>query len=338
MITLVVGLSALAACGSDDESTAPAASALTSAPAPSASAAAFPVSIEHAYGTTVVEEQPLRVVALGYQDVDSVLAFGVTPVAARYWFGDKAEVVYPWARDEVDPTAAVQVLDMPDGISIEKVAALDPDLIVGVYSDIDATSYPLLSQIAPTIAKAKDTIDYGTPWQVQAQMTGAALGKADEARALVADLEERFDGIAAAHPEWQGKEAVVTSYGSDGTLGTFASQDARARFFGDLGFTTPKAIDDEVSGGSFYVPLSKERADLLDVDLVVWDQLSYLEGGRTTVQEDPVIARLDVMKDGRAVYTDAFEDAFAFNSVLSLPFVLDEVVPLLEAALPAEVS
>jgi len=337
-MTLLLGLSALTACGSQDERAAPAAPGPASAPAPTASAAAFPVSIEHAYGTTVVEEQPVRVVALGYQDVDSVLALGVTPVAARYWFGDKTDVVYPWAQGRVDPAADVQVLDMPDGISIEKVAALDPDLIVGVYSDIDATTYPLLSQIAPTIAKAKDTIDYGTPWQVQTQMTGTALGKAEEARVLVADLEARFDDVAAAHPEWQGKEAVVLSYGSDGTLGTFASQDARARFFGELGFTTPRAIDAEVSGGSFYVPLSKERADLLDVDLVVWDQLSYLDGGRTTVQEDPVIARLDVMKDRRAVYTDAFEDAFAFNSVLSLPFVLDEVVPLLEAALPAEVS
>ena len=39
--------------------------------------AAFPVEIEHAYGTTMIEEQPERVVTLFDSNSDAVLALGV---------------------------------------------------------------------------------------------------------------------------------------------------------------------------------------------------------------------------------------------------------------------
>ena len=43
---------------------------------------AFPVTIEHAYGETTVEQEPERVVALGWSDPDVVLSLGVVPVGA----------------------------------------------------------------------------------------------------------------------------------------------------------------------------------------------------------------------------------------------------------------
>lgn len=76
-------------------------------------------------------------------------------------------------------------------------------------------------------------------------------------------------------------------------------------------------------------------ADLgvLDTDLLVWDQLSYLPGGRATIEGHPVLGQLDAMRDGRALFLpEDLEYAFAFNSLLSLPYFLDGVVPMIEAA------
>jgi iron complex transport system substrate-binding protein len=54
---------------------------------------------------------------------------------------------------------------MPSDINFERIAALEPDLILGVYSGMTARDYELLPQIAPTVAQTDRYIDYGTPWQ-----------------------------------------------------------------------------------------------------------------------------------------------------------------------------
>ena len=83
-------LALTAACGSSSDA------AQTAAPA--ADSSVFPVSVEHKYGSTTVEQEPLRVVSVGYTDQDAVLAFGVTPVGIRDWYGDQPDATWPWAR------------------------------------------------------------------------------------------------------------------------------------------------------------------------------------------------------------------------------------------------
>lgn len=291
----------------------------------------FAVTIDHKFGTTEITEEPGRVLSLGYQEHDPILALGVTPIAVRYWFGDESDVIFPWAQDEAGG-AEPEILNMPDRINFEKIAALKPDLILGVYSGMTARDYELLSQIAPTVAQTDEHIDYGTPWQEHTLAVGKVLGREDRARELVADLEARFDQVRAAHPEWNGRSAIVATYGEDGKFSAFASEDPRSRFFTSLGFKVPAEID-QLAGDQFYTEISAERVSLLDADLLLWDQLSYLPGGRATVEANPLVGRLDAMQDGRAVFLpEDLEYAFAFNTVLSLPFLLDGVVAMVEAA------
>ncbi|MGH3475788.1 MAG: iron-siderophore ABC transporter substrate-binding protein [Pseudonocardiaceae bacterium] len=294
-------------------------------------AGSFAVTIEHKFGTTEITEEPERVVSVGYQEHDPILALGITPIAVRYWFGDESDVIFPWAEDEAGG-ADPEILNMPDGIDFEKIAALQPDLILGVYSGMTARDFELLSQIAPTVAQNDKYIDFGTPWQEHTLTVGKALRREDRARELVADLEARFNEVRAAHPEWEGRSAVVATYGEDGKFSAFASEDPRARFFTSLGFTVPAEID-QLAGDQFYTEISAERAGLLDADLLVWDQLSYLPGGRATVEANPLVQRLNAMQDGRALFLpEDLEYAFAFNTVLSLAFLLDGIVPMVEAA------
>ena len=132
LVVGVVAAMALAACGSDSKSSSTTAAAATTAGAPSAAPAgstpeaAFPVTITHKYGDTVVPEQPTKVLSVGFSDQDAILALGVQPIAIRNWYGDQPYAVWPWAQAALgDATPTVL---SADAINYEQIAALQPDL------------------------------------------------------------------------------------------------------------------------------------------------------------------------------------------------------------------
>jgi len=290
----------------------------------------FPAEIEHKFGTTVVADRPERVVSIGYNEHDVVLAFGIEPVAVRYWYGAEDDVTQVWT-DDLLSDGEPEVLNMPE-LNFEAIAALEPDLIVGTYSGIDQGDYDRLAAIAPTVAQSGEHVDYGMPWQEVTRTIGAALGEPDRAEEMIAELEGRFAAARDAHPEWDGRSLVVAVYGDGSELGFFASPDPRSRFFTQLGFATDPQLD-EIAGDQFYGSLSPERVAALDQDLIVWDQISFTEGGRATLEADPLVATLDAMRDGRTiVLEDDVELAFGWNTILSIPYALDAIVPMLEDA------
>jgi iron-siderophore transport system substrate-binding protein len=337
----------IGACGGDDTAddaaptTTPVAAA-SSAPAATGVVAAgasvpieegaYPVTIEHHLGTTTVDAEPQRVVTLGLNDQDFVLAFGVQPVAAAYWNGAEEDVTQVWTDAAV--TAEPAVLDMPDGLNIEAVAATQPDLIIAMFLDVDATRYAQLSAIAPTIVRSADYADYGVPWQDTTRVVGAALGRPQRAAQLVEAVEAKFNAAAAAHPEWAGTTFSLLDYYAD-QIGVYRSDEPRPAFFRALGFEVPAAVD-ELAGADTWGQVSLEAAEAFDLDLVIWrvgspEQVAEIEA-------EPVISSLDVMQRGDVVWMDLSTDAgyaFGWNTVLSLPFALDGIVPVLEELIPA---
>ena len=60
---------------------------------------------------------------------------------------------------------------------------------------------------------------------------------------------------------------------------------------------------------------------------------------RETLTNDPLYERLDALKEGRDIFLEVDEPlagALSFGTVLSLPYLLDELTPLLEAALDGD--
>lgn len=61
--------------------------------------------------------------------------------------------------------------------------------------------------------------------------------------------------------------------------------------------------------------------------------MAFTEGGRATIEADPIVQKLDASREGRMVFIDGeLDDALQFNTVLSLPFLLDKLVPRLATA------
>jgi iron complex transport system substrate-binding protein len=327
LVLAVALLLGAAACGSDGG-----ASESSSTTEASSTGSAFPVTIEHKYGETVVEAKPGRVVSVGYQDQDPLLALGVVPVGIRDWFGDQPYAVWPWAQELLDG-AEPEVLPAAE-INFEQVAALQPDLIVGVSSGMTQTEYDRLSQIAPTIMQTADQPDYQETWQTQTRLIGAAVGESEKAEALIAEVEGRFEEEATAHPEFAGKEGTVSYVFEDGTIGAYAPGDARSRIITDLGFVIPQVVID-AAGDQFYSQFSLEEIDKLDHDLLLW--ISYEDAAVAAIKASPLRQQLEVVSEGGEIFMTEMEaGASSFSSVLSLPYLLDTLVPKLAVAVDGD--
>lgn len=321
-------LSLLAACGSEDDD----GNGTTAAPGGDD---AFPVTVEHAFGETTVPDEPRRVVTVGYTEQDTLLALGVVPVGVTEWYGEQPFAVWPWAQDELGD-AEPEVLDASDGINVEAVAALEPDLIVSTNAGLDEETYEALSGIAPTIAHSGDHDAYFEPWDVQVELIGTALGQRDEALALIGDLQDRFARVAAAHPEFAGTAAVFLQNAVyDGAF--IAYQDGLSTdFLTDLGFVVPESIGQFAADGQAYIPL--EQAGVLnDAEVLVWG--TETPADRPALEAQAVYRALEPVRGGHLAFTDeVLAGAIYFTSPLSLPYVLDELVPRLEAAVAGDPS
>lgn len=283
----------------------------------------FPVTIEHKYGSVTIQEEPQRIVSVGFTEQDILLALGITPAAVRETSATSRQpmAVWPWGQKTLD-NAEFEVLAAGE-LDIEAVAAVNPDLIIGLFSGISQEEYDLLSQIAPVLAQPGEYPEYGTPWQEMTRLVGRAAGRQAKAEELVNAVENQIRRIRESHPEFHGKKIAV-AFIYQNQPGVYASWDVRGALLEKLGFEVPE-IYDELAGDSFYASFSEERADLLnEADVLIW----YSDDAR----ELPLRESLTASAEGRELFIgETPKMAFFFSSVLSLPYLLD----LLEEGLAA---
>ncbi|MFH9396414.1 iron-siderophore ABC transporter substrate-binding protein [Streptomyces sp. NPDC017556] len=311
---LLVGLSA---CGSSDGSDGSASSA-----SEGASAGAFPAKVATKFGEVTVDKQPKRIVALGWGDAETVLALGGQPVGASDWLPFGGEGVGPWAKGMYDEKPELIGTMEPE---FEKIASLQPDLILDTKSSGDQTRYDTLKKIAPTVGVPKGGDQYKISWERQTTMIAAAMGVPEKGEKLIAETERKFEAAAEAHPEFKGKTITVGSRTSEG-FGVYVGGTGRVDFVERLGFeNNPKA--EAQAGEGFSVSVSKENLDLLDADLTVMAPIGI---PATDISGDPLYKAVPSVKAGNDIVFDDqdISQAFATDSVLSVAYALEKVVPL----------
>jgi iron complex transport system substrate-binding protein len=314
----------LAACGSSD----PASSGSDSSTTAAAGSDAFPVTVEHALGSTTIDQEPERIVSVGYTEQDALLALGIIPVGVTDWYGDQPDAVWPWAHDLLEG-AHPTVLTNEDSIDFEGVAALEPDLILGLNAGLDDESYEKLTQIAPTVAYAEGGTPYFSQWDTMTELIGQSVGKADEAEELVADVKQQYAEAAEANPDFAGKQAIFLQNAFYDGEAIAYQEGLSTAFLTDLGFEIPSELDQYVTeeGGQAYIPM--ENLSVLDTaDVLIWG--TEKPEDRTALEEEPLYNALDAVKEDRLVFTDGTTaGAIYFDSVLSHPYILEQLVPAL---------
>ncbi|MGQ5694628.1 iron-siderophore ABC transporter substrate-binding protein [Rhodococcus erythropolis] len=290
---------------------------------------AFPVTIEHAQGSTTIDAEPQRVVTLGYTDHEPLLALGVEPVGMAEWWGSGMDESWPWTKNYWKGKTPTYINSGGD-FNFEQIASLAPDLILALYADIDTETYKKLTSIAPTVAQSKDYDAYTTPWTDMTLTAGRALGKEPQAQQLISDTENAFATARAAHPEFSGQTATIVNLDTpEGYV--FSSHDPRGIFLSSLGFTLPPTVDAFV-GDQFGDWLPNERYDILEpVDRLI---VMADPEGEKALPGNTLYQRLPAVKNGNAIVVRYTADppvgaAMSGNTVLSIPYAIDQLTATL---------
>lgn len=326
LVTAVIATSALAGCSTgstdDDVSTPDATSAVD--------ADAFPVTIEHALGSTTIEEEPQRVATLGWTDQDAVLSLGVVPVGStKLTWGGNAAGSSDWFDAELKELGGKQPVryDDADGAPVDEIAALDPDVILATNSGITEEEYAKLSKIAPVVAYTD--APWVTSWQDTLEMTGKALGRNTLADEVEDETEGAIEKAAADNPELKGKSVIFAYIASTdlSSVGIYLAEDNRVRILEELGMTSPAIVDEVAKPGEFYATVSAERASELESDVL----LTYAETDKDLdlFRQDKLVGQIPALKSGH-VYAEQDKHiglAITNPSPLAIPFLIKSFLP-----------
>lgn len=254
------------------------------------------VTVKHVFGETRIPAPPKRVVSAGLTGQDDLLAVGVVPIAVTDWFGAEPFGVWPWAQPKLGGAQPV-VLNLADGVPVDQIASLRPDLIIATNAGLDRETYNRLTAVAPTIAQSGQDAFF-EPWKDQAGAIGQAVFKHDEMQALIAVVDERFAAAGKNNPQFAGKKVLLL----EGALGpngpTVMSPGWRSEFLTQMGCAVAENVD--------------------SADVLIWTTES--DEQQAALLADPTIS------PRRNVFTGKeLAGAIAFASPLSYPVVADQL-------------
>ncbi|MFI5931554.1 iron-siderophore ABC transporter substrate-binding protein [Actinoplanes sp. NPDC051494] len=315
-----LALSACSTTGTEDDDAA--------APASSAAGDQFPVTVTTAFGDITIPSEPTRVVTLGWSDAETALALGVQPVGDANWMAFEGDGQGVWNQGKyTTPPEKVGTLEL----DMEKIAALKPDLILDTRASGDKARYDQIAKLGvPVVDIPVGGEAYKTTWEQQLDLVSKALGKTAEAAKLKADLDAQFASVVAANPSFKDKTISAGVKTSEG-WGAYVSGDGRVDFLQKLGFKDAPAVE-ALKKDSFFISLSQEQVNLLDADLTTVFMIGV---EADVVKSDKLLQAVPSVKAGHVVYLDNkdISTAFSSNSILGLKYALEQVPPLLAAAL-----
>lgn len=290
----------------------------------------FPQTVETAFGEVTIDAAPQRIVALGWGDAETALAFGYQPVGASDWLEFGGDGVGPWAEGLYDQSPEIIATLEP---SYEAIAALDPDLILDVRGSGDQDRHDRLSEIAPTVGVPEGGQSYLTTQEQQIDMISTALGVPEKGDELRAEIDTAYKDAADAHPEWAGKTVTAAARTSKG-WGAYVEGSNRVQTLERLGFVqNPKIADLPANSGGFSVSISSEQLGLMDADLVIVFPI-YID--TTEVTDDAQWNAIPAVADGRSIVMDGdISDAYSLGSPQAALYTVKNLTPLLEKAIPA---
>lgn len=302
---------------------------------------AFPVTIKHAYGETVIEEKPERVVTLAFGNQDVVLALGVVPVgfsAANYGVQDDRGML-PWTQEKIAELgeANPNVFQDTAGFDYEAIADSNPDIIIAPYSGMTQEEYDLLTEIAPVVAYPENAWTISTEDWIR--ITAKALGVSEKGEELIAGMQQTIADKVAENPEFEGKSFVWITFNETdlSSLHAYSPNDTRCAFLEQFGFSYPESVSQYLVDGSYSLALSAENADLLyDADFLIGYSS---ESAYAAAAADPVLGEIPALKNNAVVSIENGTPLSAALTMtpLSFDYCIDDYVnKLAEAVANAE--
>ena len=254
----------------------------------------------------------------------------MVPVGATKltWGGNKAGSS-DWfdAALEKEGAKAPVRYDDTDGVPIDEIAKLSPDLILATNSGIEEEDYKKLTKIAPVVAYPD--APWVTPWQTSLETVGKALGRTEEAEKVKAESEKAIEAAKEENPQLDGKSLIFGYLATTdlSSVGIYAPEDPRVSFMHDLGLEDAPSVADAIKPGEFYGTVSAEKASDLESDVfLTW---SENPGDMKTFSDHKLVGKIPAIEEGHAYAEEDKHVSLAVTNPtpLSIPFIVEEFVP-----------
>ncbi|NOV04661.1 ABC transporter substrate-binding protein [Paenibacillus planticolens] len=268
------------------------AAASTQAPAQATADANSVRVIKHAMGTTEIKGTPKKVVTLFQGATDAALALGVKPVGAV-----EAWIEQPWYNYIKDKMNGVTNLGSENQPNLEKLVALQPDLIIGSKFR-DEKIYAQLSAIAPTVMT--EDIYF---WKDSLKVTAEATNMKDAESKFLADWNKKVTDFKAKMGDKSKLEVGIVDFRVDHARIVYTGFSASV--LEELGITRPA----NQRGKDWGIQLqSKENITQMDAD-IIFDQTANRTDGRLELRkawsDSPLWKNLRAVKAGKVFEVNA---------------------------------
>ncbi len=201
-------------------------------------------------------------------------------------------------------------------VNIEQLAALRPDVMIGVSLPTTSAVENELGAIAPTTI-----IDYTATWDEQVRMVGDALDRSAEAEAVVTRLET---DVAALGDELSGTDnagAVASVLAFNESLFSVPADSALGSVMASVGLTRPAAQSASTAATSPFVDVSPETLEAHDADLIF-----ALSGGAydaSALEASPLWSSLGAVERG-SVY-EVSGELWLSSSAFGIDWILRDL-------------
>ncbi|MFC4596824.1 ABC transporter substrate-binding protein [Cohnella hongkongensis] len=261
----------------------------------------------------VAPAEPQRVLASYLEDY--LVALGVVPVAQWSVGGSPMGYLQPDLAD---------VQTIPHDLPFEAVASVEPDLIlIGDEALIADGKYDTYARIAPTYALGQEV---NADWRKALLKVGEALGKSEEAQAVLdryeEDLQAAREKIDAAY-ETRPSAAAIWLVSKTFWL-VSDSQSSGDVMYRDLGLAVPELVERISKGeGGIWKSVSLEALTELDADHIFLINSDVSSGSEAL--QDPIWQSIKAVKNGNVheyppssswLYTGAIANRHIVEDVL----------------------
>lgn len=271
--------------------------------------------IQHAMGESCVPSHPQRLITLNPTALGNAVALGLQPVGSTYDYHNR----FPeYLEGKLKETEALGNWGQP---SIEKIALLKPDLIVG-WQHNDAAIYPQLSAIAPTILYDwRGNFRFQDYWKKYLDFTAEVLGRQEATQEVWRHYNERIKKLKQALGDrYKDKTISVVLFCCGGTIGSEVKNSFVGSILNDVGLQRPSS---QLHNPKGFISFSEETLDMADGDVMF--VMAHGDGDTgerdlNLIQQKPLWKRLKAVQQNRVYYVNPIvwrgRNPFAADAVI----------------------
>lgn len=244
-------------------------------------------TVEHALGEAEVPADPRRVVALDPSSALNLSTLGVPVVGTT-----RPNIASPAMVE--GKLSEAEIIGSESEPNLEKIASLEPDLIVMPAYEGEAANYDSLTEISPTVA-----YEFINPeWERMLRAQASFVGRSEEAERLIAEHEERIKGLRE-RVEAAGRPTINYLRFYSERLGVCVGY-LETRIIDEAGFRFPEGYEHDLDNQRC-TDESLEQLPRLDADVLLVGVDPGAEDLAREFRENPLWQRLGAMRRGNVL-------------------------------------